>query len=65
MAATALGTVHHGFTYRFEEGVDALPDVIRHVESYDVTTVRASTPIALMRRASRYIGVEARTVVTS
>src|SRR5690606_30733630 len=37
-AAAALGTVHHGFTYDFEEGVDALPDVIRHIESYDVTT---------------------------
>src|SRR5690606_28400524 len=41
-AAAALGTVHHGFTYTLEEGLDALPEVIRHIESFDVTTVRAS-----------------------
>jgi asparagine synthase (glutamine-hydrolysing) len=58
VAAKALGTVHHGFTYRFEEGVDALPDVIRHVESYDVTTVRASTPMYLLARRIKAMGVK-------
>jgi asparagine synthase (glutamine-hydrolysing) len=58
VAARALGTVHHGFTYRFEEGVDALPDVIRHVESYDVTTVRASVPMYLLARRIKAMGVK-------
>ena len=57
-AAAALGTVHHGFTYTFEEGVDALPEVIRHIESYDVTTVRASTPMFLLARRIRAMGVK-------
>ena len=54
----ALGTVHHPFTYRFEEGIDALPDVIRHIESYDVTTVRASTPMFLLARRIKAMGVK-------
>ena len=58
VAAKALGTVHHGFTYAFEEGLDALPDVIRHVESYDVTTVRASTPMYLLARRIKAMGVK-------
>ncbi len=58
IAAKAIGTVHHGFTYRFEEGLDALPDVIRHVESYDVTTVRASTPMYLLARRIKAMGVK-------
>lgn len=57
-AADALGTVHHGFTYRFEEGLDALPDVIRHVETYDVTTIRASTPMYLLARRIKAMGVK-------
>ena len=57
-AAQALGTVHHGFTYSFEEGVDALPEVIRHIESYDVTTVRASTPMYLLARRIKAMGVK-------
>lgn len=57
-AAKALGTVHHGFTYDFAEGVDALPEVIRHVESYDVTTVRASTPMYLLARRIKAMGVK-------
>lgn len=57
-AAAALGTVHHGFTYSFEEGVDALPEVIRHIESYDVTTVRASTPMYLLARRIKAMGVK-------
>jgi asparagine synthase (glutamine-hydrolysing) len=58
VASRALGTVHHGFTYAFEEGLDALPDVIRHIESYDVTTVRASTPMYLLARRIKAMGVK-------
>ncbi len=58
IAAKALGTVHHGFTYRFDEGLDALPDVIRHIESYDVTSVRASTPMYLLARRVKAMGVK-------
>lgn len=57
-AAAALGTVHHGFTYTLEEGLDALPEVIRHIESYDVTTVRASTPMYLLARRIKAMGVK-------
>ena len=58
VAAKALGTVHHGFTYRFEEGLDALPDVIRHIETYDVTSIRASTPMYLLARRIKAMGVK-------
>ncbi|HVI58343.1 MAG TPA: asparagine synthase B [Luteimonas sp.] len=58
VAADAIGTVHHGFTYTLEEGIDALPDVVRHVESYDVTTLRASTPMFLLARRIRAMGVK-------
>ena len=58
VAADALGTVHHGFTYTLQEGLDALPEVIRHIESYDVTTVRASTPMYLLARRIRAMGVK-------
>ncbi|HET8899724.1 MAG TPA: asparagine synthase B [Rhodanobacteraceae bacterium] len=58
LAADALGTVHHGFVYRFEEGLDALPEVIRHIESYDVTTIRASTPMYLLARRIKAMGVK-------
>jgi asparagine synthase (glutamine-hydrolysing) len=58
IAAKALGTVHHGFTYTFEEGLDALPDVIRHVETFDVTTIRASTPMYLLARRIKAMGVK-------
>jgi len=58
VAAKAIGTVHHGFKYTFEEGLDALPDVIRHIETYDVTTIRASTPMYLMARRIKAMGVK-------
>ena len=57
-AADALGTVHHGFTYTFAEGLDAIPEVIRHVETYDVTTIRASTPMFLLARRIKAMGVK-------
>ena len=58
VAADMLGTVHHGFEYTFEEGLDALPEVIRHIESYDVTTIRASTPMFLLARRIKAMGVK-------
>ena len=58
VAAEALGTVHHGFTYTLEEGLDALPEVIRHVETFDVTTIRASTPMYLLARRIKAMGVK-------
>ncbi|QWF18784.1 asparagine synthase B [Lysobacter capsici] len=58
IAAAALGTVHHGFTYTFEEGLDVLPDVIAHIETYDVTTIRASTPMFLLARRIKAMGVK-------
>ena len=58
VAANMLGTVHHGFEYTFEEGLDALPDVIRHIETYDVTTIRASTPMFLLARRIKAMGVK-------
>jgi asparagine synthase (glutamine-hydrolysing) len=58
IAAESLGTVHHGFEYTFEEGLDALPEVIRHIETYDVTTIRASTPMFLLARRIKAMGVK-------
>ncbi|HUF82049.1 MAG TPA: asparagine synthase B [Burkholderiales bacterium] len=53
-----LGTSHHEFEFTIQEGLDALPDVIRHVETYDVTSVRASTPMYLMARRIKAMGVK-------
>ncbi|MBC7991133.1 MAG: asparagine synthase B [Luteimonas sp.] len=58
VAAEAIGTVHHGFKYTFAEGLDALPEVIRHIETYDVTTIRASTPMYLLARRIKAMGVK-------
>ena len=58
IAAEALGTVHHGFVYTFWEGLDALPEVIRHIETYDVTTIRAATPMYLLARRIKAMGVK-------
>ncbi len=58
IAADQLGTVHHGFEYTFEEGLDALPEVIRHIETFDVTTIRASTPMFLLARRIKAMGVK-------
>ena len=58
VAAEALGTVHHGFTYTIEQGIDALHDVIAHLETFDVTTVRAATPMFLMARRIKAMGVK-------
>lgn len=53
-----LGTVHHEHTFTVEEGMDALQDVIYHLETYDVTTIRASTPMYLLSRKIKAQGVK-------
>ncbi len=57
-AAEHLGTVHHEFHFTVQEGLDALSDVIHHLETYDVTTVRAATPMYLMARRIRAMGIK-------
>lgn len=56
--ARHIGTVHHEFHFTVQEGLDALRDVIYHLETYDVTTVRASTPMYLMARRIRAMGIK-------
>ncbi|HET8655504.1 MAG TPA: asparagine synthase B [Longimicrobiaceae bacterium] len=56
--AEHIGTVHHEFHFTVQEGLDALSDVIHHLETYDVTTVRASTPMYLMARRIRAMGIK-------
>lgn len=58
IAAEALGTVHHGFEYTVQQGLDAIRDVIYHIETYDVTSIRASTPMYLMARRIKAMGVK-------
>lgn len=58
VVADALGTTHHAFEFTVQEGLDALPDVIRHIETYDVTSIRASTPMYLMARRIKAMGVK-------
>jgi asparagine synthase (glutamine-hydrolysing) len=58
IAADAIGTTHHELHFTVEEGIDALPEVVRHIESYDVTSIRASTPMFLMARKIRALGVK-------
>ncbi|KZS99052.1 glutamine-hydrolyzing asparagine synthase [Sistotremastrum niveocremeum HHB9708] len=57
-AAAYLGTVHHEYVFTVQEGLDAIPDVIYHLETYDVTTVRASTPMYLLSRKIKAMGVK-------
>jgi asparagine synthase (glutamine-hydrolysing) len=56
--AAHLGSAHHAFHFTVQEGLDALSDVIHHVETYDVTTIRASTPMYLMARRIRAMGIK-------
>jgi asparagine synthase (glutamine-hydrolysing) len=56
--AEHIGTVHHEFHFTVQEGLDALSDVIHHIETYDVTTIRASTPMYLMARRIKAMGVK-------
>ncbi|XP_023532195.1 asparagine synthetase [glutamine-hydrolyzing] 1-like [Cucurbita pepo subsp. pepo] len=56
--ADFLGTVHHEFHFTVQDGIDAIEDVIYHIETYDVTTIRASTPMFLMARKIKALGVK-------
>jgi asparagine synthase (glutamine-hydrolysing) len=56
--ADHIGTVHHEVHFTLEEGLDALRDVIYHIETYDVTTIRASTPMYLLARVIKSMGVK-------
>lgn len=56
--AEYIGTVHHEIHFTVEEALDALSDVIYHIETYDVTTVRASTPMYLLARFIKSMGVK-------
>jgi asparagine synthase (glutamine-hydrolysing) len=56
--AKFLGTKHHTFTFTIQEGLDALSDCIFHLESFDVTTIRASTPMFLLSRKIKAMGVK-------
>ena len=56
--ADFLGTVHHEVNYTVQEGLDAIRDVIYHIETYDVTTVRASTPMYLLAREIKSMGIK-------
>jgi asparagine synthase (glutamine-hydrolysing) len=57
-AAEHIGSVHHEFHFTAQDGIDALSDVIHHLETYDVTTIRASTPMYLMARRIRAMGIK-------
>ena len=56
--AKYLGTKHHDFTFTIQDGLEALSDVIYHLETYDVTTIRASTPMFLLSRKIKAMGVK-------
>ena len=56
--AQHIGTVHHEINYTIQEGLDAIRDVIYFIETYDVTTVRASTPMYLLARVIKSMGIK-------
>ena len=56
--ADHIGTIHHPLVFTIQEGLDALEDVIKHIETYDVTTIRASTPMYLMARQIKAMGIK-------
>ncbi|MCT8341083.1 asparagine synthase B [Flavobacteriaceae bacterium TK19130] len=56
--ADHLDTVHHEIIFTIQEGLDAIRDVIYHLETYDITTIRASTPMYLMARAIKAMGIK-------
>jgi asparagine synthase (glutamine-hydrolysing) len=53
-----LETIHHAYTHTLQEGADAIRDVIRAIETYDVTTIRASTPMCLISRKIKAMGIK-------
>ena len=56
--ADHLDTIHHEIKFTIQEGIDAIRDVIYHLETYDITTIRASTPMYLMARAIKAMGIK-------
>ena len=58
LVADHIGTVHHEINYTIQEGLDAIRDVIYYIETYDVTTVRASTPMYLLARVIKSMGIK-------
>lgn len=58
LVADYIGTVHHEINYTIQEGLDALRDVIYFIETYDITTVRASVPMYLLARVIKSMGIE-------
>jgi asparagine synthase (glutamine-hydrolysing) len=56
--ANHLGTIHHEIKFTIQEGLDAIRDVIYNIETYDVTTIRASTPMYLMARVIKSMGIK-------
>ncbi len=57
-AADYIGTIHHEINFTIQEGLDAIRDVIYHLETYDVTTIRASTPMYLLARVIKSMGIK-------
>jgi asparagine synthase (glutamine-hydrolysing) len=57
-AADHIGTIHHEIYFTVQDGLDAIRDVIYHIETYDVTTVRASTPMYLLARVIKSMGIK-------
>ena len=57
-AAESIDSVHHEVHFTLEEGLDALSEVVRHIETYDVTTIRASTPMFLLARRIKAMGIK-------
>ena len=58
LVADHISSIHHEVTFTVQEGLDAIKDVIFHLETYDVTTVRASTPMYLMARVIKSMGIK-------
>lgn len=56
--AAHIGSIHHEIHFTIQEGLDAIRDVIYHLETYDVTTIRASTPMYLMARVIKSMGIK-------
>ncbi|MFB6320716.1 asparagine synthase B [Saccharicrinis sp. FJH54] len=56
--ADHIGTVHHEINFTIQEGIDAIRDVVYHLETYDVTTIRAATPMYLLARVIKSMGIK-------
>ena len=58
IVADHIGTIHHEIKFTIQEGLDAIKEVIYHLETYDITTIRASTPMFLMARVIKSLGIK-------